>query len=261
MRILIVNPPFYRLQGASLIHYPAGCCSVAAVLEEAGYDSSIYNSDYDPNKKTILGNTNHINVRALTALHEEYNKRLHADDDPVWMEIRDHIARYKPEILMISVFNTTMTAGTKIAAIAKELDPDVLTIFEGCSNRGLHCAVDPARNGDFSVMDFAIRKEPEETIVELIKAIDAKSFDFSRIKGLSWKRPNGDVIHNEDRPFIEDLDRLPFPARHRLECHEKIPPPIVFREFMVQEDVRLTAYSAAAISAWDISRAYVRQRT
>jgi len=224
MKILIINPPFYRLQEASLVHYPPGCCYVAATLEEAGFSSVIYNADYDPNKKTILGNTDHINVRALTGQHDEYSRRLHNDDDPIWKEIGDYIARYKPDILIVSVFNTTLTAGNKIARIAKDLDPKVLTIFEWCTNRGLHCAIDPSANGDFSVMDFALRKEPEFTVVELVKAIMAKSTDFSNIKGLSWKRSDGKVIHNEERPFLEELDRLPFPARHCLDGYQNMPP-------------------------------------
>ena len=36
-KILIINPPFYRLQNASLVHYPPGCCNVAAALEKAGF--------------------------------------------------------------------------------------------------------------------------------------------------------------------------------------------------------------------------------
>lgn len=224
MKVLIVNPPFYRLQRASLVHYPPGCCYMAATLEEAGFDPLIYNADYDSNKKTILGNTNHLNVNALMELHEEYERRLHDDGDPIWREVRNYIARYKPEILIVSVFNTTLTAGTKIAKMAKEMDPKILTVFEGSTNRGLHCAIDPGANGDYTVMDFAVRKEPELTVVELVKAIAARATDFSDIKGLSWKHLDGDVIHNEDRPPIEDLDLLPFPARHRLDGFEKMPP-------------------------------------
>jgi radical SAM superfamily enzyme YgiQ (UPF0313 family) len=197
---------------------------MAATLEQAGFESLIYNADYDPNKKTVLGNTDHINVRALTEQHDEYSRRLHSDDDSIWKEIRAYIARYKPDILIISVFNTTLTAGNKIARIAKGLKPTVVTVFEGCTNRGLHCAVDPSINGDFSVMDFALRREPEFTVVELVEAIADKTTDFFHIKGLSWRCSDGKVIHNEDRPFLEDLDCLPFPARHRLDGYQNMPP-------------------------------------
>lgn len=224
MKILIVNPPFYRLQNASLVHYPPGCCYVAAALEEAGFKPLIYNADYDPNKKTILGNTDHINIKALTKQHKEYLRHLHDDKDPLWKKVQDYLAKFKPEILIISVFNTTLTAGNKIAKMAKALNPKVLTVFEGWTNRGLHCAVDPATNGDFSVMDFALRREPEFTAVELAKAIEKGAKDFSKIKGLSWKKPNGETVHNQSRTFLKNLDRLPFPARHLLDGFEKMPP-------------------------------------
>ncbi len=224
MKILIVNPPFYRLQRSSLVHYPPACCNMAATLEEAGFDSLIYNTDFDPNKKTILGNTNHLNVRALTEQAGKYNKRLHDGDDPIWIEIRSYISDYKPDILILSVFSTTVTAGERIARMAKEINPGVLTVFEGSTNRGLHCAIDPSKNVNFDVMDFAIRKEPELTIVDIVKAITAKTTDFSGIKGINWKKQDGGIVHNLDSLPIEDLDRLPFSARHLLDNYEKMPP-------------------------------------
>ena len=223
-KILIINPPFYRLQGASLVHYPPGCCYVAAVLEKSGFHPVIYNADYDKNKKTILGNTDHINVSALTKQHGEYLKRLNSGTDPVWEEIRDYIKKFNPDILIISVFNTTLTAGNRIAKMAKVLNPKVLTVFEGCTNRGLHCAVDPSVVGDFSVMDFALRREPEQTVVDLVKVINKDTADFSKIKGLSWKNSRGKVVHNPDRMPLVELDKLPFPARHLLDGYENMPP-------------------------------------
>lgn len=223
-KILIINPPFYRLQDASLTHYPPGCCYVAAALEQAGFKPLIYNTDYDPNKKTILGNTSHLNITALTALHQQYQKRLHSSKDPIWQEIRNYLTSYKPDILIISVFSTTLTAGLKIARIAKNLNPKVATALEGCSNRGLHCAIDPSTNGDFSIMDFALRREPEYTTVELVKAIEKETKDFYNIKGLSWKNTNGKIIHNKNRPPLKNLDQLPFPARHLIDGFEKLPP-------------------------------------
>lgn len=223
-KVLIINPPFYRLQNASLVHYPPGCCYVAAVLEQAGFKPVIYNADYDPDKKTILGNTDHINVKALTDQYNRYLKRLNNNNDPIWKEIKKYLIKFDPEILIVSVFNTTLTAGNKIAKMAKTLNPKVLTVFEGCTNRGLHCAIDPSTSGDFSVMDFALRKEPELTVVELVKAIDKGMKDFSKIKGLSWKKQDGKIIHNPDRPPLIDLDKLPFPARHLLDGFEDMPP-------------------------------------
>lgn len=223
MKILIINPPFYRLQGESLVHYPPSCCYIAAVLEQAGYNCKIYNSDFDPSKKTILGNTNHINVKALLSQAKEYDRRLNDENDEVWKEIKDYLFKNVFDVIIISVFSTTLTAGNKIAKMSKLINPRAITIFEGSTNRGLHCAVDPSVTADFNYMDFAVRRESEYTVLELIKALEKNVQDFSHIKGISWKK--GDlIIHNPDREFIEDLDKLPFPARHLLDNYKAMPP-------------------------------------
>ena len=63
---------------------------------------------------------------------------------------------------------------------------------------------------------FVIRGEPEYTVKELIDNWDA--VDFSSIKGLSYLK-QGNINHNPSRPLIENLDDLPFPARHFIESH------------------------------------------
>ncbi|MCK4325574.1 radical SAM protein, partial [bacterium] len=46
----------------------------------------------------------------------------------------------------------------------------------------------------------------------LLKALEKKT-EFATVKGLVWKE-NGQVISNENERLIEDMDELPFPARH-----------------------------------------------
>ncbi|HHT9129880.1 MAG TPA: B12-binding domain-containing radical SAM protein [Candidatus Brocadiaceae bacterium] len=52
-------------------------------------------------------------------------------------------------------------------------------------------------------------------MLELAKALEAKS-NIKGIKSVSFKA-NGEVIHNINKEPIEDLDAVPFPARHLLE--------------------------------------------
>jgi len=62
-----------------------------------------------------------------------------------------------------------------------------------------------------SEADFAIKGEGEETILQLCKTIGEAKTDYSNIQGLAWKSDHG-VVENDVRPFIDDLDALPFPA-------------------------------------------------
>jgi radical SAM superfamily enzyme YgiQ (UPF0313 family) len=206
-----------------MVHYPAGPCSISANLEKNGFGSSVYNADWTSDKKTIIGNINHLRINALKEANEMFLKRIDDPGDPVWVEMRDVIKSFKPDIVGISVFNTTNRSGHMVAKIAKELFPDVITFMEGSQNRGFHCAVNTADIADFSVIDFAVRKEPEVTVLELVNRINSGKRDYSDILGISWKK-NGKIIHNPERPYVSNLDDIPWPARHNMMHVQEMPP-------------------------------------
>lgn len=56
--------------------------------------------------------------------------------------------------------------------------------------------------------DIVARKEADITIVEI-----AEQKPLKEILGISYKEKDK-IHHNPDRPFIENLDELPYPARH-----------------------------------------------
>ncbi len=63
-------------------------------------------------------------------------------------------------------------------------------------------------------VDFVIRGEPEATASELLFALKGEK-KIEDICGVSY-REGRSIRHNPDRPLIEDIDRLPFPARDLL---------------------------------------------
>jgi len=67
--------------------------------------------------------------------------------------------------------------------------------------------------------DFAVKGEGEYTLLKLCEAIETGTKDFGKIKGLIWRRGN-EVVENADRPFIRDLDSLPFPAYEEFELEK-----------------------------------------
>ncbi len=64
-------------------------------------------------------------------------------------------------------------------------------------------------------IDFVVRNEGEITLHELLKEL-GNGRKVSKIKGLTFKKGKN-IINTEQRPFIEDLDTLPFPARHLVD--------------------------------------------
>jgi len=55
------------------------------------------------------------------------------------------------------------------------------------------------------VVDFAARNEFDFTIKDV-----ADGVRWDQIKGLSYRNSEGVVVHNEDRPILENMDSLPF---------------------------------------------------
>jgi anaerobic magnesium-protoporphyrin IX monomethyl ester cyclase len=65
-----------------------------------------------------------------------------------------------------------------------------------------------------------VLQEGELTAVDIAHAVEHHT-PFSHIPGIVYKdKPNGEIRKTEKRPFLEDLDSLPFPARHLVPLHK-----------------------------------------
>jgi anaerobic magnesium-protoporphyrin IX monomethyl ester cyclase len=68
-------------------------------------------------------------------------------------------------------------------------------------------------------VDFIVRGEGEVTFSELVAALGKKNSQFDSIQGISFFS-NGELVRTPPRPFIKNLDSLPFPARHLLDMED-----------------------------------------
>jgi anaerobic magnesium-protoporphyrin IX monomethyl ester cyclase len=75
---------------------------------------------------------------------------------------------------------------------------------------GPHPTVMPGELLNNPGVDILVRSEGEDTIVDLHEYFRGKR-ELSAIGGISY-RQNGRIVSNADRPLIENLDRIPFPA-------------------------------------------------
>ena len=65
-------------------------------------------------------------------------------------------------------------------------------------------------------IDFVVIGEPEDTIFELVGALEQGTMQsLKKIRGIAFNE-NGEKVVTPPRPAIQDLDSLPFPARHLL---------------------------------------------
>lgn len=83
---------------------------------------------------------------------------------------------------------------------------------------GPHVSIAKKEVLEKSYADFAVMGEGENTLLELIQNLYEPN-DFEKIKGLIW-RENSEIYVNEKRPYIHDLDSLPFPAYEDFELEK-----------------------------------------
>lgn len=76
---------------------------------------------------------------------------------------------------------------------------------------GTHVTLNPDKTIINQNVDIVCQGEGEYPMLELADAID-RGEDFSKIRNL-WVKKNGDIVRNEIRNLIEDLDALPYPDR------------------------------------------------
>lgn len=62
--------------------------------------------------------------------------------------------------------------------------------------------------------DIVVIGEGEETMLELCAAL-SNNFSIDNIKGIHWKNGN-EIVVNEERELIKDIDSLPFPNRKKV---------------------------------------------
>ncbi|RJP74086.1 MAG: radical SAM protein [Candidatus Abyssobacteria bacterium SURF_17] len=112
-------------------------------------------------------------------------------------------------LVLVNTATPSIADDLSIATAVKRLYPRALVAL-----LGPHVSVFSEQALRQSQTDAVIRGEPEHTVGELADAV-ARNASLQGIQGLTVNMPAG-IEHYPDRPLIEDLDSLPFPARHLL---------------------------------------------
>jgi magnesium-protoporphyrin IX monomethyl ester (oxidative) cyclase len=127
-------------------------------------------------------------------------------------EIAERVRQWSPDIVGITVrFSGWSKTAYEIASAVKDIDKNIITILDGQhpSARPEDCLTHPN-------IDFVVIGEPEHTILELVGALEEGTMQgLKKIKGIAFNE-SGERVVTPPRPAIQDLDSLPFPARHLL---------------------------------------------
>jgi len=204
MRILFIDPPYDRLIGFKSEWFPLGLTCIASFLIEKGFDKiGIYDAEHD-------SYTDYISTINYSERVHKYKEAIDSTDHLIWNEARGKISHFQPDIVGLSVLSAKTSSAIKIAEICKDIDPNIKVV---CG--GHHPTVRPAEILCNENIDFVVRGEGEFTIYELLKALQSSTYNYYAIPGLSFKW-KGEIIHNEDRKLIKDLNLLPIPSRDKL---------------------------------------------
>ena len=155
-----------------------------------------------------------LDLAYMAATMESTGVECRIRDYPVeggsWADFGRELREWKPDLLFISVTSFTIQDDLVACRAAKDaLGDAVLTVAKGA-----HVSVKARETLEANpALDIAIQGEYELAAQEI-----ATQPDLRRIFGISFRdRVSGQIITNEPRRFLDDLDILPYPARHLIE--------------------------------------------
>jgi radical SAM superfamily enzyme YgiQ (UPF0313 family) len=123
--------------------------------------------------------------------------------------VKNEIKKYSPDIVAITSVTPTIESALKTAKISKEACPSAFTVLGGYHPTFTYQEI---LKNDF--VDIVVCGEGEQTMVEIVDAIE-KGQDLRDVNGIATKN-----FKTAPRNIIEDLDSIPFPARHLLPMDE-----------------------------------------
>lgn len=129
-------------------------------------------------------------------------------EEITWPQFQKYLEEKRPRFMVTHVTAPTLTNDMYGTFLAKAVGAETIAI-------GTHVTPLTRETMEaFPSVDYVIRGEPELTFRELIEARKA-SRDLAEVKGLAFRR-KGEIVINEDRPLIENLDELPLPLHNLL---------------------------------------------
>jgi radical SAM superfamily enzyme YgiQ (UPF0313 family) len=201
-KILLIEPPFNRLfkETYSLNRFPLSLGYLSgAIKKETDWDILVYNADFSP-----VSEAPKVSYQAGVGFYN-YLAYLKDYSKPLWQEIKSQILKYGPQVVGLSSKSQNFASACIVAKLAKEVDEKIIVVLGGPHSSAVGKDVFQCQD-----IDVCVRGEGERTIVEFLKALEAKK-EWSGVKGVAY-RENGKIFENPSREYIENLDSLCVPC-------------------------------------------------
>ena len=197
-KILLINPPFYRLLGS---HYNAnslGIAYIASVLNDHGHDAWLYNADH-------VSSNEYKNLSSLFSGFDDYRSYFKDDDNPLWYEILSKIVDFDPDWVGYTSYTANLSAIKVISRLVRKSLPDANQVVGG-----VHATLDHEILNKLPDVDYAVQREGEYATLQLVNGENP-----TKISGVTSRSKLG-LHHNGDATMIKNIDLLPFPERDKL---------------------------------------------
>lgn len=186
-------PHIIELKGNTVnLPPPLGVAYLAAVLEQNGYT-----------------------VKIVDLAAEDFHHRENIADNLFmiglsYQETEKRIRDFEPDMVGVScLISSQFKDMRKLCELVKKVDKNIVTIVGGG-----HPSALPAQSLQYEHIDFVSIGESECTLLGAIEALNSNG-DFSHIDGFGYKH-DGNISITPKTKFIENIDTIPFPARHLL---------------------------------------------
>lgn len=150
------------------------------------------------------------------------------DIDPDVVDCIDEINKFAPKIIGLSCYTNTYQKALQLNKKLRQQLPNALFVAGG-----VHATALPMETMTEMRPDYLIYAEGERAISQLVSHIEnqAKDSALEKINGLYYWR-EGKIHYNGPPDLIDDLDSIPFPARHLLNFDPYLVPPGMIRGFI-----------------------------
>lgn len=171
-KVLLITPPYHSgVVESAGVWLNVGFVYIAGSLRAAGYEPIIYD--------------------AMSLWHG-------------YDEITKKIGEEKPDVVATTAFTASIVDAVKVLRLTKEINPEIITVI---GNVHPTFCYDELLEGHHRYIDFVVRGEGEETMVDLLNCL-AKDDNPEKVGSIAFWREGG-VVTTKPRSFIVDLDSLP----------------------------------------------------
>lgn len=143
----------------------------------------------------------------LAAVAEQAGLEAKIKDYSQGGDLAEDLREFQPDYLLINAATPTLESDLKALKTAKDICPNVITLAKGAAFLTLSKQV----MSEHPELDIIIFKEAEQTLKEILE--DKQKPEILGI----YYRENGEIKFTGQRPYIENLDEIPFPARHLVD--------------------------------------------